>query len=133
MFFIKKLQKKNARNEQLFNKRFKIHLKLPILYRFEEFAKLLAYMACRMLCTIVKYDILISIYIYMTFILFIYIGFYYMFYLLHYRPKTSPFVAYKRMFESSWEYADGPGGGFSSKSRQCLTYIVQKICSNPNW
>ena len=39
MFFIKKLQKKNARNEQLFNKRFKIHLKLPILYRFEEFRK----------------------------------------------------------------------------------------------
>ena len=106
----------------------------------KNFAKLLAYMACRMLCTIVKYDILISIYICIyviilqeRHILFIYIVFYYMFYLLHYRPKTSPFVAYKRMFESSWEYADGPGGGFSSKSRQCLTYIVQKICSNPNW
>ena len=35
------------------------------------------------------------------------------------RPKTSPFVAYRRMFESSWEFVDGPGGGSLSKSHQC--------------
>ena len=41
MFFIKKLQKKNARNEQLFNKCFKINLKSHhlILFYFEEFRK----------------------------------------------------------------------------------------------
>ena len=49
------------------------------------------------------------------------------------RPKTSPFVAYRRMFESSWEFVDGPGGGSLSKSHQCLMYIVQRICSNRNW
>ena len=54
-------------------------------------------------------------------------------YFFFFRPKTSPFVAYRRMFESSWEFVDGPGGGFSSKSHRCLMYIVQKICSNQNW
>ena len=49
------------------------------------------------------------------------------------RPKTSPFVAYRRMFESSWEFVDGPGGGSLSKSHQCLMYTVQRICSNRNW
>ena len=150
MFFIKKLQKKNARNEQLFNKCFKINLKSHhlILFYFEEFRKavssyglsyvvIIQYVVCYAQSE--NYDIFVYICDNIActktsrITLFIYIAFYYMFYLLHYRPKTSPFVAYKRMFESSWEYADGPGGGFSLKSRQCLTYIVQKICSNPNW
>ena len=147
MFFIKKLQKKNARNEQLFNKCFKINLKSHhlILFYFEEFRKavssyglsyvvIIQYVVCYAQSE--NYDIFVYICDNIActktsrITLFIYIGFYYTFYLLHYRPKTSPFVAYKRMFESSWEFAAGHGGGSSLRLPQCLTFIVRRTCLN---